>query len=118
MFIDSSQLLDLHFSFAGGTACMAILLINHFYRLAATKVFGSPAGCMLTEASLEVGCDAGIESVVRTKNYIDLPIHLCFLLIPSRNQTITSLVSSVAPQSEPKAGAHQCAPTIDAIFVN
>ena len=77
-FFGASQVLDFHFSPAGAASCQAALLIDNFRRLAAAKVFGSPARGMLSEAPLKVGCDAGIKSIVRTEDYIYLPVHSRF----------------------------------------
>src|SRR6185369_16452659 len=75
-FFGALQGLDLQFPRTGATAGMTALLIDHLQRLPAPKILGSPARGVLGEATLQVGCDAGIERVVRAKDYIDLPVHV------------------------------------------
>lgn len=54
---------------------MAIFKIHHLQRLASAKIFGSTPGCMLAEASCNISSTTGIKGIIRTEDYVDVPIH-------------------------------------------
>lgn len=49
--------------------------INQLLRLPAAKIFSALLVAMLTKAAGNINGNAGIQRVIGTKNYVNLPIH-------------------------------------------
>jgi hypothetical protein len=54
---------------------MAGFYVNKPFRLAATKIFCSPPGCVLVESLGNIDRDTGVKRVVSTEDDIDGPVH-------------------------------------------
>lgn len=54
---------------------MAGLDINQLFGLSAAKIFSALFVAMLIKAPGNINSNAGIQRVIRTKDYVNLPIH-------------------------------------------
>lgn len=69
------QILNQSFSSGSGRTAVAVLKIHNLQRMPPAKILGTVPGRMLVEASFNISGTTGIKGIIRTEDYIDVPIH-------------------------------------------